>query len=42
MKNIIITEKPSVAKTIAGYLGSFTNKSDKGVGYLENDNWIIT
>lgn len=42
MKNIIITEKPSVARTIASYLGSFTNHSNKGVGYLENDEWIIT
>lgn len=42
MKNIIICEKPSVAKTIAGYLGSFTKHVNKGVGYLENDKWVIT
>ncbi len=42
MKNIIICEKPSVAKTIAGYLGTFDKHVNKGVGYLENDEWIIT
>ncbi len=42
LKNIIICEKPSVAKTIAGYLGSFDKHVNKGIGYLENDNWVIT
>lgn len=46
MKNIIICEKPSVAKTIASYLGAhlgtFSKHTNKGVGYLENDQWVIT
>lgn len=42
MKNIIVCEKPSVAKTIASYLGTFNKHINKGVGYLENDQWVIT
>ncbi len=42
MKNIIICEKPSVARTIASYLGDFTRFTDKGIGYMENDDWVIT
>ena len=42
MKNIIICEKPSVARTIMSYLGGFTNHSDKGIGYGESDEWIVT
>ena len=38
MKNIIVTEKPSVARTFAQVLG-VTNKEN---GYMENDKWIIT
>ncbi len=37
-KKIIITEKPSVARTFAHTLG-VTNKED---GFFENDEWIIT
>lgn len=38
MKNIIITEKPSVAQDFARFLGVSGSKD----GYLENDKWIIT
>lgn len=38
MKSIIVTEKPSVARTFAQVLG-VTNKEN---GYMENDKWIIT
>lgn len=37
-KSIIVTEKPSVARTFAKTLG-VTNKEE---GYFENDSWIIT
>lgn len=39
MKKIIVTEKPSVARTFAQVLG-VTEKAAKG--YYENDEWIIT
>ncbi len=42
MKNIIICEKPSVARTIASYLGTFNKHANKGIGYLENEEWVIT
>ena len=38
-KQIIITEKPSVAMEFAKVLGINGQKKD---GYLESDNWIIT
>ena len=38
MKKIIVTEKPSVAKTFAQVLG-VTGRKD---GYMENEEWIIT
>lgn len=37
-KSIIVTEKPSVARTFAKVLGV----SNKNEGYFENDTWIIT
>ncbi len=37
-KTLIITEKPSVARDIAGALGKFENKKD----YLENDKYVVT
>ena len=37
-KKIIVTEKPSVAKTFAQVLGVTGRKE----GYIENDEWIIT
>ena len=37
-KSVIVTEKPSVARTFAKTLGV----SSKFTGYFENDNWIIT
>lgn len=37
-KNLIITEKPSVARQFAAALGV----SGKQEGYIENDQWIIT
>ena len=38
MSKIIVTEKPSVARTFANVLGVSGNNN----GYIENDNWIIT
>ncbi|MEW5953364.1 MAG: DNA topoisomerase III [Bacillota bacterium] len=38
MKSVILTEKPSVARDLAGVLGQFR----KGDGYLENNRYIIT
>ena len=38
-KNILITEKPSVAMEFAKVLNINTSRKD---GYLEADNWIIT
>ena len=38
-KNILITEKPSVAMEFAKVLNIITSRKD---GYLEADNWIIT
>ena len=38
MKKIIVTEKPSVARTYASVLGVYGNND----GYIENDEWIIT
>lgn len=38
MKKVIVTEKPSVARTFAQVLGVYNNQN----GYLENDEWIIT
>lgn len=37
-KNIIVTEKPSVARTFAEVLGVHGNNN----GYIEDDQWIIT
>ncbi len=37
-KNILITEKPSVAWN----LQKFKRKSNRKNGYLESENWIIT
>ena len=37
-KKIIVTEKPSVARSYAKVLGV----TGKGDGYIENDEWIIT
>ena len=39
MKNILITEKPSVAMEFAKALKINTNRKN---GYLESENWIIT
>ena len=39
MKNILITEKPSVAMELAKALKINTNRKN---GYLESENWIIT
>ena len=38
-KNILITEKPSVAQEFAKVLNVNTTRKD---GYLEAENWIIT
>ena len=38
-KSIIVTEKPSVARTYAKVVGVSGSKTD---GYIENDKWIIT
>ena len=38
-KNILITEKPSVAMEFAKVLGINGTRKD---GYLESDKWIIT
>lgn len=38
MKNLVLTEKPSVARDIAGVLGKFTRRE----GYLENNDYVIT
>lgn len=40
MKNIIVTEKPSVARAFASALGVTYSSSEKG--YFENNEWIIT
>ena len=41
--NLIIAEKPSLAKTIAAALGKCENhKNEDNTGYYENDNYIIT
>ena len=37
-KKVIVTEKPSVARTIASVLGVRGNND----GYIENDEWIIS
>ena len=37
-KNLIITEKPSVARQFASALNVYGNND----GYIENDNWVIT
>ncbi len=37
-KNLIVTEKPSVARDLARALGKFTNKKE----YLENEQYVIT
>ncbi len=39
MKSVIVTEKPSVARTFAKVLGVHSDKHD---GYLEDDRYIIT
>ena len=38
MKSVILAEKPSVARDLAGVLGQFR----KGDGYLENNRYIVT
>lgn len=38
MKSLILAEKPSVARDLAGVLGRFNSKD----GYLENDEYVIT
>ena len=38
-KNLLITEKPSVATEFAKVLKCGGNRRD---GYIESDNWIIT
>ena len=38
MKSVILAEKPSVARDLAGVLGQFRKRE----GYLENDRYIIT
>ena len=41
--NLIIAEKPSLAKTVANALGKYENhKNEDNTGYYENDNYIIT
>jgi DNA topoisomerase-3 len=37
-KQLIITEKPSVARDIAGALGGFTEEQ----GYFESETWVLT
>ena len=41
-KSLYITEKPSVADSFAGVLGIDIIKSDRGRGYAENENAIIS
>ena len=41
-KNLYITEKPSVAASFATVLGMDISKSDRGRGYAESQNAIIT
>lgn len=41
-KHLYITEKPSVAGSFASVLGLEISKSDRGRGYAENDQAIIT
>lgn len=41
-KHLYITEKPSVATSFASVLGMQISSSDKGRGYAESDNSIIT
>ncbi len=41
-KKLYITEKPSVADSFASVLGLAINKSDRGRGYAENDQAIIS
>lgn len=41
-KKLYITEKPSVADSFASVLGIEINKSDRGRGYAENENAIIS
>lgn len=38
MKHVIIAEKPSVANEYAKVLGV----TNKGQGYYENDQWLVT
>ncbi|MCF8011138.1 MAG: DNA topoisomerase III [Clostridiales bacterium] len=38
MKSLVLAEKPSVARDLAGVLGKFQNKD----GYLENSEYIVT
>jgi len=38
MKSLVLAEKPSVARDLAGALGQFKNKN----GYLENGEYVIT
>jgi len=38
MKSLVLAEKPSVARDLAGALGQFKNKK----GYLENEEYVIT
>lgn len=38
MKSLVLAEKPSVARDLAGTLGSFTRKD----GYLENDKYVVS
>jgi hypothetical protein len=42
MKNLYITEKPSVADSFASVLGVEISKSDRSRGFAENDNAIIS
>lgn len=42
MKNLYITEKPSVAAGFAGVLGMEISKADRGRGFAENDKAIIS
>jgi len=41
-KKLYITEKPSVADSFANVLGIEIVKSDRGRGFAENDNAIIS
>ena len=42
MKNLYITEKPSVAASFASVLGINIQRSDRNMGYAESNDSIVT